>query len=59
MSQNVCIDESLLLRKGRLHFKQYIPIERSRFGVKLLKLHENSSGYIYRFIIYVGKDNLL
>jgi len=26
---------------------------------KLFKLCESSSGYIYRFIIYVGKDNLL
>ena len=59
MSQNVCIDESLLLWKGRLHFKQYIPIKRSRFGVKLFKLCENSSGYIYRFRVYVGKDSLL
>jgi len=59
MSQNVCIDEFLLLWKGRLHFKQYIPIKCSRFGVKLFKLCESSSGYIYSLKIYVGKDNLL
>ena len=59
MSQNVFIDESLLLWKGHLHFKQYIPIKRSRFGVKLFKLCESSSGYIYRFRINDGKDNLL
>ena len=60
MSQNVCIDESLLLWKGH-HFTQYFPIKAlsSRFGVKLFKLCESSSGYIYRFRIYVGKHNLL
>ena len=36
--QNVCIDESLLLFKGRLSFKQYIPSKRHRFGVKLFIL---------------------
>jgi len=59
MSQNVCIDESLQLWKGCLHFKQCIPIKRSRFGVKSFKLCESNGRYIYRFRIYVGKDNLL
>ena len=38
MSQNVCIEESLLLCKGCLHFKQYISIKRSRFGVKVVQI---------------------
>jgi len=42
MSKDVCIDESLLLWKGRLPFKQYIPIKRSRFGVKLFKLYDSN-----------------
>lgn len=36
--QDVCIDESLLLFKGRLSFTQYIPSKRSRFGLKSLVL---------------------
>ena len=40
-SRNVCIDESLLLWKGRLHFKQYIPMKRCRFGIKLFMLFED------------------
>ena len=32
--KNVSIDESLLLFKGRLCFKHYIPCKRSRFGLK-------------------------
>ena len=31
--KNLCIDESLLLWKGRLFFKQYIPKKRNRFGI--------------------------
>ena len=33
--QNLVVDESLMLWKGRLHFKQYVPSKRSRFGIKL------------------------
>jgi len=32
--ENLSINESLMLYKGRLHFKQYIPSKRSRFGIK-------------------------
>lgn len=32
---NLAIDESLLLWKGRLSFKQYIKSKRHRFGIKL------------------------
>ena len=38
----VCIDEKLLLRKGRTSFKQYIPNKRSRFDVKLFSLCETN-----------------
>ncbi|XP_041421552.1 piggyBac transposable element-derived protein 4-like [Xenopus laevis] len=58
-SQNICIDESLLLFKGRLHFRQYIPSKRARYGIKFYKLCESSSGYTNRFLIYEGKDSQL
>ncbi|CAH1979588.1 unnamed protein product [Acanthoscelides obtectus] len=32
--QNLCIDESLMLFKGRIGYKQYIPSKRHRFGIK-------------------------
>ena len=56
--RDVVVDESLLLWKGRLYFKQYMPMKRSRFGMKLYKLCESTSGYTYRFIIYVGKGTV-
>ncbi|XP_035825850.1 piggyBac transposable element-derived protein 4-like [Aplysia californica] len=53
--QDTAIDESLLLWKGRLLFKQYIPLKRARFGIKSFMLCD-SSGYTYRFRVYTGKD---
>jgi len=32
--QNIAIDESLLLWRGRLSFRQYIPLKSSKFGIK-------------------------
>ena len=35
-SRNISIDESLLLWKGRLNWKMYIPTKRARFGMECL-----------------------
>ena len=35
--KNLCIDESLILRKGRLKFKQFLPLKRHRFGIKFFE----------------------
>ena len=53
---SVAVDESLLLWKGRLIFKQYLPLKRARFGIKLFCLCEDS-GYMYRFRVYTGKQH--
>ncbi|XP_050316027.1 piggyBac transposable element-derived protein 4-like [Anthonomus grandis grandis] len=52
--QDLCIDESLLLFKGRVIFKQYIPSKRHRFGIKFFLLCDCETGYVLDFIIYVG-----
>ena len=54
--KEIAIDESLLLWKGQLLFKQYIPLKRARFGIKLFNVCERS-GYTYRFHIYTGKED--
>lgn len=54
--QQICIDETLLLFKGRLIFKQYIPKKRARFGMKGYVLAESDSGYIHKYSLYEGKD---
>ncbi|KAL6419646.1 hypothetical protein ACFW04_011300 [Cataglyphis niger] len=54
--QNLCIDESLLLFKGRLSFKQYIPSKRSRFGIKTYVLCDCKTGYVLDVNIYAGSE---
>ena len=41
--QNIAIDESLALWRGRLSFRQYIPLKSSKFGIKSYELCESSS----------------
>lgn len=43
--RDISIDESLMLYKGKLSWKQYIPTKRSRFGIKFYSLYESKSGY--------------
>lgn len=52
--QNLCIDESLMLFKGRISYKQYIPSKRHRFGIKFFVLCDCKTGYVLDFIIYTG-----
>lgn len=54
--KNLCIDESLMLFKGRLSFAQYIPLKRRRFGIKLFVICDCKTGFINDFIVYTGKD---
>jgi len=56
--QNIAIDESLTLWRGRPSFRQYIPLKSSKFGIKSYELCESSSGYLCSFIIYTGKDTV-
>lgn len=42
--RELSIDESLMLWKGRLSWKQYIKIKRARFGIKTFVLTEALSG---------------
>ena len=57
--QNLCLDESLMLYKGRLAFKQYIPSKRHRFGIKSFILCDCKTGYILNIMVYVGKETKL
>nr|XP_046473271.1 piggyBac transposable element-derived protein 4-like [Neodiprion pinetum] len=54
--QNLCIHESLLLYKGKLSFKQYIPTKRSRFGIESYVLCDCKTGYVLD-IVYTGSES--
>lgn len=54
----VSVDESLMMWKGRLGWKVFIPSKRARFGIKSFELCEAESGYVWNFIIYIGKETI-
>jgi hypothetical protein len=51
----LAIDEVIVLYKGRVVFKQYMPEKHKCFGIKTYKLCEKA-GYAYDMKVYVGKD---
>ena len=53
--QNVSIDESLLLWKGRQKWKRYIPLKRARFGIESYISAESDTGYVWDLLIYTEK----
>ncbi|XP_025421406.1 piggyBac transposable element-derived protein 4-like [Sipha flava] len=53
-SKNVSIDESMVLFRGRLMFRQYIKNKRHKYGIKLYMMTE-SWGLVHRVLIYSGK----
>lgn len=52
----ITVDESLMLWKGRLGWKEFIRTKRARFGIKTFDLCESRTGYLYNSSIYTGKD---
>lgn len=51
--QNLSLDESMILWRGRLIFKQYIKNKRHKYGIKLYMLTE-PDGIILKFAVYTG-----
>ena len=54
MGENISVDESLTLWKGRLSIKTYLPLKAAKFGIKSYKICESSTGYLWQFVIYTG-----
>lgn len=57
--QDLTIDESLLAFNGRLSIKQYNPLKRGRFGIKIFMLADTASGFIFGILPYQGKGTRL
>ena len=53
--REISIDEQLLLHKGNLNIKQYIPNKRARFGVKMFSLCD-TTGYLWNSEVYIGRS---
>ena len=58
-NQDISIDESMTLWKGRLSFKQYLSLKAAKFGIKTYELCDSTMGYLWSFIVYTGKDTEL
>ncbi|XP_038124351.1 piggyBac transposable element-derived protein 4-like [Cyprinodon tularosa] len=46
---NVSVDESMIKFKGRLSFRQYLPMKPTKWGVKVWVMAESSTGYVTNF----------
>lgn len=55
--QNVAIDESLLLWKGRLSFSQKIATKSAQEGIKSYEICESRTGYLWKMEVYSGKGH--
>ena len=55
-STELCVDESLVLFKGRSSFRQFIKTKRARFGIKIYQLC-TSSGVLLDFLVYHGNSS--
>ena len=55
--KNLAIDETLIKFKGKIYFRQFIPIKPGGFGIKCFTLAEARSGYGLVRKIYTGKEN--
>jgi hypothetical protein len=54
MEGKYIFDETLTLWRGRMGFKQYIPLKVAMSKTKSFKLCASSTGYLWKFIIYSG-----
>lgn len=51
--KKLCIDEAMVLWRGRLYFRQYIKGKRHKYGIKLYTLCD-PHGLILKFFMYCG-----
>ena len=57
--QEICIDESLMLFKGRLGLRQYIPNKRNRYGIKTYVACESSSDYTFNILSHQFRSEFI
>ena len=56
-SEKVAVDKVLLLFKGRLYFRNFIPSKRSRYGIKIFALVDEY-GYLWNFHVHTVASDL-
>ncbi|CAG4979172.1 unnamed protein product [Parnassius apollo] len=58
-SQYLSLDESLLLWKGRLSWRQCIRTKAARLGIKSFERCEAETGYLLQYRLYTGKNTAM
>ena len=58
-SEQVTVDEQLVIFKGRCPFKVYIPNKPGKYGMKIWALCDASNAYLYNAKVYLGKETVL
>ncbi|XP_026331488.1 uncharacterized protein LOC113238860 [Hyposmocoma kahamanoa] len=54
--RELSLDESMLLFRGRLSFRQYIKSKKAKYGIKFYEL-TTADGYVLNIIMYAGKND--
>ncbi|CAG5059230.1 unnamed protein product [Parnassius apollo] len=54
--KELSLDESLLLFRGRLKFRQYMKGKKARYGIKFYEL-TTAEGFVLNIIMYTGKTD--
>lgn len=55
-TRQLATDKTLIKFKGKVHFRQFLPIKPGRFGIETFTLAESTSGYLLNSKIYIGKE---
>lgn len=58
-SDKIAVDESTISFKGRVSFRVYNPQKPTKFGLKLFVVSDCYNGYIYDFMPYFGKQDII
>ena len=49
------VDEAMIKFRGRLSFKQYVPMKPTKYGIKVWCRADPTDGYLHQFQVYTGK----
>ncbi|KAM9743810.1 piggyBac transposable element-derived protein 4-like [Menidia menidia] len=58
-AENICIDEGMMLWRGRLSFRVYNPQKPVKYGIKSYILCDSATGYCFNMQPYVGEARTL
>ena len=54
---NTSVDEAMVAFRGRLGFKQYLPLKPTKYGIKVWVRADPTNGYTNEFQVYTGKGD--